>query len=111
VAAGFTPSKRRQVQLSDEGVDNTDRVVLADEVIQALGQQRHLLSVLALNKSRHTDSRARYVCELYVSTGPGDRGFSHGLGHQLSFEMRSKTRPWHAGEGQLSGDEPAAASA
>jgi len=37
----------------DEDVDDSHRVVLTDIVIKAFGQQRHLLSVFALDESLH----------------------------------------------------------
>jgi hypothetical protein len=52
-----------------------NRVVLGDEVVQTLGQQRHLLPVLALNESRHMSSVARYVRQLYGSVPARLRGF------------------------------------
>ena len=53
-----------EVQLIDERVNDSNRVVLTYEVIQALRQQRDLLSILALDVSRHTGSCARYAYEL-----------------------------------------------
>jgi hypothetical protein len=53
-----------EVQLIHERINDANRVVLAYEVIQALRQQRDLLSILALDVSRHTGSCARYGREL-----------------------------------------------
>jgi hypothetical protein len=53
-----------EVQFVDKRVDDPNRVVLANEVIQTLWQQRYLLPVLALDVSRHIGSCIRYACEL-----------------------------------------------
>ena len=53
-----------EIQLIHERINDTNRVVLTYEVIQALRQQRVLLSILALDVSRHTGSCDRYACEL-----------------------------------------------
>jgi hypothetical protein len=53
-----------EVQLIDKRVDDAHRVVLTNEVVQTLRQQRHLLSPLALHVSRHTGSCTRYAFEL-----------------------------------------------
>ena len=42
-----------QVKLIDEDLDHLDGIVLADEVIQALGQQRSLGSALTLDETLH----------------------------------------------------------
>ena len=45
--------QRRQVQLVDEHIDHPHLIVLANIVFQAVGQQRPLHPVLALNKAVH----------------------------------------------------------
>jgi hypothetical protein len=42
-----------KIKFLDEDVDDSHRVVLTDIVIKAFGQQRHLLSVFALDASLH----------------------------------------------------------
>jgi len=53
-----------QVQLINEGIDDADRVVLADEVVKTFRKQDSLASVLTLDVSRHVGSCARYAYEL-----------------------------------------------
>jgi hypothetical protein len=43
----------RQIQFINEGIDNADRVLLPDVVVQAIRQQDQLAPVLALNKTLH----------------------------------------------------------
>ena len=71
-----------KIQFGHERVDHANRVVLANEVVQTLGQQRHLLPVLPFNESRHTSSAARYVRQLYGSLCCAPTGFSHALGRR-----------------------------
>ena len=73
-------TQRRQIEFLDKRIDDPDRVVLGDEVVQTLWNQRHLTSILAFDKARHTDSPVRYVIELYPSDDVTVRGLSHGLG-------------------------------
>jgi hypothetical protein len=61
-------------------------VVLGDEVLQRLGQQRDLVSVLAFDEPRHTDLLLRYADELYAVTSFGGPGFSHSLQRVLTFQ-------------------------
>ena len=72
-------AQRRQIEFLHKRVDHTDRVVRSDEVVQTLWNQRHLASILAFDKARHTGSRARYVFELYGSDDVAVRGSSHSL--------------------------------
>jgi hypothetical protein len=53
-----------QVQLINKGIDDADRVVLADEVVKTFGKQDSLASVVTLDVSRHAGSCARYAYEL-----------------------------------------------
>src|SRR5690606_18922954 len=54
-----------QVQLVDEDVHDPNGVVVCNEVIQALRQQRDLLPVLTFDVSRHIDLYVQYGCALY----------------------------------------------
>jgi hypothetical protein len=49
------PSKaqRRQIQFINEGIDDADRVIFPDVVVQAIRQQGELAPVLTLNKTLH----------------------------------------------------------
>jgi len=42
-----------KVQLLDEGVDNSDSIVLGDVVVETCRQQRRLMAILAFHKSTH----------------------------------------------------------
>jgi hypothetical protein len=72
------------VQLIDEGIHDSNRVVLCDEVIQAFRQQCDLLPVLTFDESGHIDLAVQYVCGLYRLDNKAARGFSHGLQRLLS---------------------------
>jgi hypothetical protein len=72
-------TKAAEVQLIDERVNDANRVVLTCEVIQALRQQRDLLSILALDVSRRTGACARYAYELQTLRAGSVRGLSHTL--------------------------------
>jgi hypothetical protein len=39
-----------QIELLDKGVNNANRIILADPVLQAIGKQRDLPAILAFNK-------------------------------------------------------------
>lgn len=71
-----------QVQLANEGINHTNRIVLGDEVIQALGQKRDLPPILTFDVSRHVDLGAQYAWEDYQLRCNAVRGFSHSLGRQ-----------------------------
>jgi len=43
----------RQIQFIDEGIDNANRVIFPDVVVQAIRQQDELAPVLTLNKTLH----------------------------------------------------------
>jgi hypothetical protein len=49
-------ARARKVQLVDKRVDDSHRVVVTYEVIQAFRQESHLRAVLAFDVSRHTGS-------------------------------------------------------
>lgn len=77
------PSRQPRVasrQFRYERVNSANRVVLTDEVVKTLRQQRHLLSILAFYESRPMSSAARYVQQLYGSVRRGVRGSSQRLG-------------------------------
>ena len=46
-----------EVEFVNEDLDDADRVVLSDLVVQALGQQRDLRSILAFDESLHVVAR------------------------------------------------------
>jgi hypothetical protein len=46
-----------ELELLDEGVDGPHRVVFADEVVQTLGHQRHLITVTAFDVPGHQHLR------------------------------------------------------
>ena len=48
--SGTVEAERREVQLVHEHVDDSDRVVLTDVVIDAFGKQCDLLAVIAFNE-------------------------------------------------------------
>jgi hypothetical protein len=50
---GAVETQLLQVELVDEGVNHPDRVVLGDEVVQALRHQGDLTSLLAFDESLH----------------------------------------------------------
>jgi hypothetical protein len=46
-------AQHRQIQFINEGIDDADRVLFLDVVVQALRQQDQLAPLLALNKTLH----------------------------------------------------------
>ena len=46
-------TQHRQIQFINEGIDDADRVIFPDVVVQAIRQQDELAPVLALNKTLH----------------------------------------------------------
>ena len=46
-------AQHRQIQFVNEGIDDADRVIFPDVVVQAVRQQDELAPVLALNKTLH----------------------------------------------------------
>src|SRR5580693_3373967 len=51
----INPAKLKisQIKLIDKNVDHTNRIVLANPILKAFGEQRALLSILALNEAPH----------------------------------------------------------
>ena len=47
-------AQRRQIQFINEGIDDADRVIFPDVVVQAIRQQDKLAPVLTLNKTLHS---------------------------------------------------------
>jgi hypothetical protein len=68
-----------QIEFIDERIDDPHRVVLGDEVVQRLGQQRDLVPVLAFDEPWHIDSCFSICFELYAVTSNRGPGFSHSL--------------------------------
>src|SRR3546814_9028353 len=52
-----TEAQRLKINLIDKDIDNAYRVVLANVIVQTLGQQCKLASVLAFDKSLHRPPR------------------------------------------------------
>src|SRR5438067_12754668 len=67
-------TQRSQIKLVDKGLNDTDRIVFADVVVQAFRQQDELLSILALYKTLH-----RSPPGLPPRVRVSDQAFSHGL--------------------------------
>ena len=47
-------AQRRQIQFVNEGIDDPDRVIFPDVVVQAIRQQDQLAPVLTLDKTLHS---------------------------------------------------------
>lgn len=77
-------SQRFQVELVDECIDYAHRIVVGDEVIQAIRDQRYLLPVLTFDESGHVDSRDRDT-KLYLVHRSGVKEFSHSLDPKRPF--------------------------
>ena len=80
---GRSPSGRRvntyeaetsEIEFVHEDLDDADRVVLSDVVVQALGQQRDLRSIFAFDESLHVPAPTSR-CDQYRQQDE----FSHGL--------------------------------
>jgi hypothetical protein len=50
--------QRFKVKVFNERLDDPDRIVLANEFIEAFGKQRHLLAILTFYESLHPVTRA-----------------------------------------------------
>ncbi len=74
---GTCEAKHLEIEFCHEGVDDPNRVVLANEVIQTFGQQRDLLPVFAFDESLHAATLARCVTRVYRG-----KEFSHSLGRK-----------------------------
>jgi len=75
---GAREGKRCQIELIDEHFDEANRIVAGDIVVQAIGKQRDLLTVLTCDEALHPDLRDRNL--LYqIST------FSHSLHPSRTF--------------------------
>lgn len=57
---GASEAKCFEIKLFNIGIDDADRIVFSDEVIQALWQQRHLMPPLTFDESRHR--HLHHVC-------------------------------------------------
>jgi hypothetical protein len=51
-------AQRHEIQLVDEDINDSDRVVCVNEVVQALGQQRDLVPILSLDESLHAAAQS-----------------------------------------------------
>src|SRR5881392_2507699 len=55
-----------QVKLIDENIDDTDRIIGANVIIEMLGEQRTLFAILAFDKALHfTPVAMRYWLNVY----------------------------------------------
>jgi hypothetical protein len=68
--------KRLQIELLDEHVDHSDRVLLRHKVVQELGKQNALPAVLAFDEALHLQLRSSVV-EILAQPA-----FSHSLDPQ-----------------------------
>ena len=50
-----------QIEFVHEGIDNSYRVIVRDELIQRFRQQRHLVPILTFDEPWHTDFVPRYA--------------------------------------------------
>jgi hypothetical protein len=70
-------AQMRQVQLIDECIDDSNRIVLTDVVVQALREENTLRPVLPFDESLHH-------CYVFPQDGPSRSNhhstFSHSLG-------------------------------
>src|SRR5262249_33635051 len=87
-------AQRRQIQFINEGIDDADRVILPDVVVQAIRQQDQLAPVLTLNKPLHPGPpepprRVPGFTRFYTASGI----FTHTARRQLSAAERRK-RPF-----------------
>ena len=91
---GLAPSKpsSAQIELVDEDVDHPNRVVLGDVVVQALGQQRDLASVLALDESLHVAARSVALPQ-FRRSARAIKAFSHSLSLRPTFAVDLEVRP------------------
>jgi hypothetical protein len=79
-----------QVEFIDEDIDEPNRVVLCNEVVQALRKQRDLMSILSLDEARHANSQAWPGAPIYAMAFKCATGF-----HTAS--LPSSHRPPSAG--------------
>src|SRR5215510_8273555 len=83
-------TQHQEIEPVDKNVNDTNRIVLVDPILQALRKQRALSSILALNEALHLIPR--------ISRGnpnsriTPDAAFSHSLGHERRFrDVRDKS--------------------
>src|SRR5471032_3120335 len=74
-----------EFQRIDEHIDRTNRIALADPIIEAFRKQRRLLAIRPLNETLHHFPR-RFSSRIIASTG-----FSHSLGHSRPGRASSKS--------------------
>ena len=75
-----TEAQRLKIEFIDEDIDNAYRVVLANVVVQTLGQQCKLASVLAFDESLHRPPRLNGLAYFNWHQASSE-AFSHSLGH------------------------------
>src|SRR5580700_4380767 len=87
-----------QIKLIDKDIDRSNRIVLAQIVIQPLRKQSALTAVIANDKARHRILRPnrRRIISLKV--------FSHSLGHQPTCRPRNRTSVQPTGAGTMACD-------
>src|SRR5271167_1117299 len=91
-------SNRAKIELVDKDVDDPNRIVLVNPVLQALGKQRALPSVRPLNEALHAILR-KIMRESYgpnhlrrsVFTQPGPFSDRHGWLRRMSNEGKAQS--------------------
>src|SRR3546814_660014 len=76
-----TEAQRLKINLIDKDIDNAYRVVLANVIVQTLGQQCKLASFLAFDKSLHRPPRLNGLA-YFNWHQPSSEAFSHSLGRK-----------------------------
>src|SRR5665647_828850 len=75
-------AKPRQIKLIDKNIDRSDRIILAQVVIQPLGKQSALTAVIANDKTRHRVLQPN--CRRIISS----KTFSHSLDPERTMAVR-----------------------
>src|SRR3546814_11185208 len=73
-----TEAQRLKINLIDKDIDNAYRVVLANVIVQTLGQQCKLASVLASDKSLHRPHRLNGLAYFNLHQ-PSSEAFAHSI--------------------------------
>src|ERR1700682_5273663 len=82
-------SEPRQIQLIDEYVNDADRVILSDVVVEMLGEQCALRTIFAFDKSLHW---SLLLLQRVASKLPKLSAFSHSLDSKRTW--KSNRREW-----------------
>jgi hypothetical protein len=89
---GATEAQREKIEFLDEGINDAHRVVLADIVVKAFGQQGDLLARLALDESLH-GHLAQNGCTNFNFGRAELAVFSHSLGQNQTFGAEAEFEP------------------